>query len=218
MASEASVAGVVLAAGASRRMGQDKRRLLLPGGDPMLLATLRQALASGVSRWWVTLRSGEASLWQCLQDRLIGAHDGQREIRVLHPIFVRDPSEGMAASIRAAAERAQAHADVAALIVLLGDQPGVSAQVISRCAQLWLQQRPAVVRTRYADGPGHPVVLARTVWPCLLALQGDVGARAIFETYREQTTWLDVAGPAPPDIDTPEAYRSLWQGTPPGLG
>ena len=57
--------------------------------------------------------------------------------------------------------------------------------------------------------PGHPVVLARRLWPAACALRGDVGALQLFAEHPEWLVGIPVAGEPPPDIDLPEDYQRL---------
>ncbi len=62
-----------------------------------------------------------------------------------------------------------------------------------------------IARARYEDGFGHPVVLQRDMWPEAMALRGDHGARTLVTGGRVVEVTID--GPAPPDLDTPDAHR-----------
>ncbi len=61
---------------------------------------------------------------------------------------------------------------------------------------------PPLVRLRFRDGPG-PALIARTAWPELQALTGDIGARAILDADPERIRWVDVDEDRPPDVDAP---------------
>jgi len=116
---------------------------------------------------------------------------------------------GQSTSLRAGLRAANARAAAAA--VLLGDQPGVTAALIDTVAAGFLQAGAAVVRPVHcpADGrriPGHPVFLARAVWPHVEVLRGDQGARTLLAAHPEWLIELPFAGEAPRDIDTRDDY------------
>jgi nicotine blue oxidoreductase len=99
---------------------------------------------------------------------------------------------------------------VAAAIVLLGDQPLIDGMAIEVLLKAWRQEgaRPAVA-TAYPDKPWRPpVVLARTLWPELIALEGDEGARQLFGRHPELLDTVR-AGGRPDDVDTPEDYAKI---------
>ena len=85
-------------------------------------------------------------------------------------------------------------------VVLVGDQPGIAPAAIRDVVAAWRRTRlPA--RARYADGPGHPVVLPAGLWPAL-PTTGDVGARGILAG--REVSEVVITGPSPRDIDTPD--------------
>lgn len=87
-----------------------------------------------------------------------------------------------------------------ACVVLVGDQPGIAPAAIRDVVAAWRRTRlPA--RARYADGPGHPVVLPAGLWP-VLPTTGDVGARGILAG--REVSEVVITGPSPRDIDTPD--------------
>jgi molybdenum cofactor cytidylyltransferase len=198
------VLGAILCAGFSRRMGRPKLLLPLKDGRPLVAHTIAQAAAArSVQAWCVTVNPGIPGVAEVV-DRAERLWLPGR-LRVLH---VPEAGEGMAASLRAAAgEAKRVKAD--ALLVLLGDQPGVSPTVIDYVVRRFHETQAFVVRTRYADGPGHPVLLASALYPELLQLHGDEGARSVVRRYTERTAWVEGPGPCPPDIDTMEDYTRL---------
>jgi CTP:molybdopterin cytidylyltransferase MocA len=68
-----------------------------------------------------------------------------------------------------------------------------------------------IVRPAYIQGgrsvPGHPVILARSIWPDVDELRSDQGARALWAVHPEWLREVPVAGAPPPDVDTEAAYR-----------
>lgn len=189
-------AGVVLAAGSSRRMGRPKQ-LLEVGGRPMLEVIVTHACASRLDEVLVVLGAGADQI----RDRV---NFGRTRI-VVNP----DHASGMASSLLTGI--AALDDEVERAVVILGDQPDISSRLLD--ALLDLQVRSALPAAALSfDGLLHPpVVLARALWPDLQTLEGDVGCRALIRARPELVATLPGAGghKHPADVDTPEDYERL---------
>ena len=117
------------------------------------------------------------------------------------------PEAGQGSSVSAGV-RALAEGTTAVLIAL-GDQPGVPAEVIPALLEALKRPGTCIAAPRYADGLGNPVLFAASVFPELLALAGDRGARAVVLRDPSRLAQVDIGSPMPRDIDTPEDYESL---------
>lgn len=188
----ARVTGVVLAAGSSRRLGQPKQ--LLPYRDSTLLGeTLRMARGCGFDQLIVTLG---------------GAADQVREtvpLDGLATVEVEDPGSGCSGSLRVAVGQVEADSD--GVVLLLGDQPGVTAAAVHRLIQAGPGHQIAVCR--YDDGIGHPFWLDRSMFAEIALLHGDKGVWKLIEGGRFDVAEVDVDGPVPPDVDTWDDYERL---------
>jgi molybdenum cofactor cytidylyltransferase len=199
------IAGIVLAAGAARRMGRPKQVLPL-GGGTLLGVTLARAMAA-LPRVVVVL--GAAAEMIQAQVNLHGAE----------VVFAPDHAEGQAAALRAGLRVVTGWPPCDAALVLLGDQPTVRVEAIQRIADCYATTRPqpATIVPRYGDRRGHPVLFARAAWPRLLReLHGDAGARALL-ARGEPAPLLELALPAewwPDDIDTWADYTRLRDAEP----
>ncbi len=194
------LSGIVLAAGAARRMGRPK--LLLPLEGRCLLQHVIDAAADS-----------------CLDELVIvlGAHaDAVRAALVLpadrtvRVTLNADFAEGQSTSLRAGLAALDPRAEAAA--ILLGDQPGVDRAVIDAVAAAFVASGAAAARPVYETAagervPGHPVFLHRRLWPAFDALRGDAGARTVLAEHPEWVLEVPVAGAPPVDIDTPEDYE-----------
>lgn len=190
--------GVLLAAGASSRMGRPKQ-LLEWRGRPMVRHAAEQALASRLSGL-VVVTGAEAS---AARAALVGL-DGPVQT-VENP----DYAAGQAGSLRAGL--AALPGSTAAALVLLVDQPLVTAALIDRLLDAYEANRSclAVVPT-YQGRRGNPVLLAAPLFAELATLAGDVGARAVLDRHAPRICWLTVDDPAVvTDVDTPEAYNAI---------
>jgi molybdenum cofactor cytidylyltransferase len=198
------LSGIILAAGASTRMGRLKQ--LLPLGDRCLLQHVVDAAAAS-----------------CLDEIVVVLGYRAEEIReTLHLparraariVVAADYAQGQSASLRAGLRAAGPEACAAA--ILLGDQPQVTAQLIDRMAREYLNSNSAIVRPVYIerDGgrvPGHPVLLARRIWPEVEKLEGDQGARTLIAAHPECVHEIPIEGVPPVDIDTGEDHQRAAQ-------
>ena len=187
------IAGIILAAGASARMGRPK--LLLPWqGEPLIRHTARTAL--------------EAGLFPVIV--VTGAYGAEVEAALtgLEVQIAANPEweTGQGSSVRAGV--AALPSETGAAIFLLGDQPQIPASLLQALAEAHAQSQAPVIAPLIDGQRGNPVLFDRAVFPDLLLLRGDAGARQVFSRYPPQyLPWND---PAPLwDIDTPADYQRL---------
>lgn len=193
----------MLAAGASERMGTPKQ--LLPFGDSILLQHVVDA-ASGAGLDGVVLVVGHRA------EDILSALNLPEGIRVVRN---EDFRSGLASSLRAGLGSMRRATQAA--VILLGDQPTVQVASIRAVAEEFRRSPSMVVRARYENGEGHPVVLARSVWRIISASEGDEGGRRVLR--RQQVAHVDLEGAAPRDIDTWEDYQAVAGNLmEPGLG
>jgi molybdenum cofactor cytidylyltransferase len=184
------VTGLVLAAGASVRLGEAKQ--LLPyRGRTLLDATLDVARSCGFDQLLVTLGGSSAAI------------RAQVDLSGVEVIENREFSSGCGSSISAAVEAVSPRAD--GLVLLLGDQPGIRAADVRRVAAVG---GPLAV-CRYADGLGHPFWFRREVFPSLATLHGDKAVWKLLHSGRFAVTEVPADGPVPIDVDTREDYERL---------
>ena len=184
-------AGVVLAAGASTRMGSPKQ-LLEFGGRPMLERIVVEASASRLDDVLVVLGADA--------QRIRGAVEWGRARVIVNENYVDGMSTSLQAGIGALGD------DVDRAVVILGDQPDVDASLINLL--LDAQQSSGLPATALDfDGLLHPpVVLARELWSKIDELRGDVGLGQLLRRQTDRVVRIPASQPSghPIDIDTPE--------------
>jgi molybdenum cofactor cytidylyltransferase len=186
------VCGLVLAAGGSRRLGQPKQ--LLPFGDGTLLGhTLGTARACRFDQLLCVLGGGAEPVRETVD--LAGV-----EV-VVNEAF----GTGCSSSIAAALGAVDARAGV--LVLLLGDQPGVTPAIVA--ALLAGRGDAPLAACRYDDGRGHPLAFARSVFGDLATLHGDKGVWKLLDARADEVADVPVAGPIPRDVDTWEDYAAV---------
>lgn len=194
------MAGVLLAAGAASRMGRPKQ-LLDWGGRPLVRAAAEQALASGLAPLLAVVGAAAEEVMAALAGLPVT------------PLPCPDYAAGQSASLRAGV--AALGPETAAAVVLLADQPFVTAQIIARLVAEWRTSGAPIVAPLYRGVRGNPVLFGRAVFPELLALSGDTGARAVIAADLQRVRLVPFDDDRPLlDIDTPEEYDRLRQHLP----
>jgi molybdenum cofactor cytidylyltransferase len=189
------IAGVLLAAGRSQRMGQPK--LLLPWrGEPLVRFVARQALQTRLNELIVVV--GHRA------EHIIATLDGVDVRIVRNADFVDGQSTSLSAGIAAVSPAASA------ALVLLADQPLLQPATIDALIDRYLQARAPIVAPRIEGQRGNPVLFDRTLFPALQTISGDQGARSVIKAHEHAICWLDTTdGGILLDIDTPEMYGQL---------
>jgi molybdenum cofactor cytidylyltransferase len=192
------VAALVLAAGASQRLGTPKQ-LLDYRGATLLDATLATARAAGFEQVVVAL-GGAADQ---VQERL--------DLSDLDVVVNPDFGDGCATSIRSGLDHV--HPAMHGLVVLLGDQPGVSVEAIVSLVER--SRGHAVGVCSYDDGLGHPLWFDRSMWETLRGLHGDKAVWKLVDAGEDgaDVVQVPVPGAVPRDVDTWDDYQALLGAT-----
>jgi molybdenum cofactor cytidylyltransferase len=189
------VSGLILAAGASRRFGGAKQ--LLPYRDTTMLGwAVRQAAAARNLDEVVVVLGGASS-------EILAAVDLNPARVVLAPDF----ASGCASSYRAGI--AALDPATSAVVVLLCDQPGVSADTIDRVVDSWRRDPAELVVTSYRERIGHPMIFDRSCFPELSRLTGDKAAWKIVDVRGDEVRRVEIDLPYPMDVNTPHDYERL---------
>lgn len=189
------IVAIVLAAGQSTRMGRPKQTLLLHG-KPMLEDVLDALRQTKVDRIVVVLGANEKEVKEQVKF--------QREEVVFNPRY----AEGMSRSLKAGLAAAGEEADAA--IVVLGDQPLLSPATVNKMVDAYLDSRAPVVVPVYHGIRGNPVLFGKTLFPRIMTIHGDSGAKAILEENKDSMLEVEVEDEGiVVDIDTPADYEEV---------
>ncbi len=184
------VAGLMLAAGFSRRFGGDKRYAELPDGQRLLNASVAAAQTQ-LQELWLVLRE----------------HDDAAALGVpssANLVFSKQAANGMGHSLAdgVAALAAQSKAD--AVAILLGDMPWIQPATLAQL--IAMAGTECIVVPTYKGEPGHPVIFGRRFWHELMALSGDSGAKVVLQAHAQAVLRVEVSDAGIlRDVDTPAA-------------
>jgi molybdenum cofactor cytidylyltransferase len=185
------VAAVVLAAGEASRMGASK--LTLRFGESTVIGTTISAV----------LRAGVDSIVV-----VVGHHAEEVAAAMPDDVMIvenEDPTRGNASSLATALV---AVPGAGAVLVVLGDMPGVDPDVMDQLVAGWRGGACVAALVRYTDGPGHPLLIDASLFGIVMSLTGE---RSLWELVggldRDVVLEVAVAGPKPVDINSVADYR-----------
>jgi molybdenum cofactor cytidylyltransferase len=190
------VGAVVLAAGSSSRMGSPKQTLQFRGNSLLRRAAMA-ALCAG-----------------CFPVIVVTGAHSELSRRELDGLAVREVlnthwETGMASSIRAGVEGlVSANPDAAAAVLLLCDQPHVTADVIYGLVAAHRATGSAVVASTYGGSFGVPALFSRALFAELARLEGVAGAKQVIKRYASEAHLLPLHG-GEVDVDTPDDFSRL---------
>jgi molybdenum cofactor cytidylyltransferase len=193
-------AAVVLAAGSSSRMGENKLLLSLDG-QPLVARAVRAAAAAGLAPIVVVL-GHEA-------ERVRAALAGLACRAVINPDHARGKGTSLQFGI---AEVAQA-TDAAALVVMLADMPYVTAAMLAAVAGAASRDpggaRAPMVISRYGEVNAPPILYDRALFAELGALSAQACGKEMVRRHRHEAVFLDWPEAALADVDRPEDYQRV---------
>ncbi|WP_413168046.1 NTP transferase domain-containing protein [Capilliphycus salinus ALCB114379] len=182
---------LILAAGASRRLGQPKQ-LLSYRGKSLIRHVAEVAIASGGEPVGVVLGAYSETIKPHLANLSIHIADNERW------------STGMASSIRCGlGEILTISPELDAIVLMVCDQPFVSSDLIRQLISGYQTSNSAIVASEYAGILGVPALFDRTFFPELFQLRADVGAKSIIRRHRSRSLGIPFAEGAI-DLDIPQ--------------
>ena len=191
------ITAILLAAGRSRRMGTQK--LLLPLGDkPMIARIAEEVLASPVDDVVAVVRRGDPQV----ADAIAG-----RAVRV---IANPDDDGDMLSSVRCGLRALPAGCD--AVLVVLGDQPGISRETVADLVRVFRRADRGIVVPTFEGRRGHPILFSTRYCREVLLRHDDRGLRGLLEAHSGDVLEVESMRPeVVEDMDTPADYRRISQ-------
>ncbi len=183
----AAVSAILLAAGASRRFGGQK--LLAPFGEsPLVRRAAERVLEADVVEVVVVLGHAAAAVRRALEPLPVRFTVNRRH------------ASGLASSLRCGIRAVRD--DAAAALVALADQPTIDPAVIERLIEVYRTGAAAIIAPSYRGFRGNPVLFDRSIFPELLNLSGDEGARRLVAEEPSRVRLIPIDAPPPQDVDT----------------
>jgi molybdenum cofactor cytidylyltransferase len=189
------ISGLVLGAGASQRFGPPKQ--LLPYRGTTMLGWVVDQARRAASLDEVVVVLGRAA------DQLRDQVDFGTARVVENPVF----GEGCSSSYRAGI--GALNPESAAIMIILGDLPGVTPEIINCLADEWREQQAPIALCSYQGRKGHPMIFAHSIFPQLIDLHGDKAAWKLVDANAALVQEVQFDVPYPDDINTPEDFERL---------
>jgi molybdenum cofactor cytidylyltransferase len=188
------ISAIILAAGGSTRMGNAKQLLPL-GGSTVLARTIQNVRAAAVDELVLVLGADATAIQPHLPKNLKV---------VVNPAYY----QGMATSLRAGLNALGEHTGAA--LIVLGDQPFTRPSTLDQIIAEYRRTRAQIIIPTWHGQRGNPVLLDRSLFQEVMALEGDKGCRAIFPNHLEGIVKLEVEDEGILlDLDTPDDYARL---------
>ena len=186
-----TTAGIVLAAGASTRMGQPK--LIMPYGVSTVIGSVVSTMASSAVDDFVVVTGFHAEAVESVLPA---------ETRVAHN---ERAASGNASSLVTGLTMV---GDVDGVVLAVGDMPGVTAASIDQLIILWRTSAYAFCLIEYTDGRGHPLLIDSSLFDDIGQLSGEGALWSFAESLKPSAVGvLRLGGPKPSDINSLEDYR-----------
>ena len=194
------IPAILLAAGASRRLGHPKQ-LVHVDGETLLARTMRMAHEAGAEPVFVVLGGNQASIEAVV--------DFSQAIRVSNANW----EQGIATSICAGVEAVQVFCPEAdAVLILVCDQPFLTAAHLRSLIEICGRAGSvSIVASGYKGVAGIPAIFPKAYFAELRALTGDTGAKVILRSHEHELAWVDLEG-GDFDIDSPADLATLTAG------
>ena len=189
------IAGVILAAGGSKRLGRPKQALKWQG-RPFIMQIALQALAAGLTPLKAVVGSDQALVRDAIGDLPVEL--------VENPHWEEGQSTSMKVGLRALPPKCDG------VVFLLGDQPQVSTVLIRKLVERRITTRAPIIAPRVGNRRGNPVLFGSEIFQALFEVMGDEGGRGIFDQFEiEYVRWMDKRLLL--DVDTEEDIRKMNQ-------
>lgn len=191
-----NIAIIILAAGASKRMGRPKQ-LLSWDNNTLLNYTIKQCLNSKVAHVFVVLGSNYDLILKSLPK-------SSNNLTILNNTLWE---EGMNTSIRLGIQKVLDEKFEAALITLT-DLPYIRTEHYNKLIEAYQQSKQQIAVTEYKDTKGAPTIFNKQYYKELLELENDMGAKTVINKHKNSVVNFNTNIPYL-DVDTPENYQKL---------
>ncbi|HEX6899037.1 MAG TPA: nucleotidyltransferase family protein [Thermoanaerobaculia bacterium] len=188
------IAGILLAAGTSSRMGRNKMLFEL-NGESVLRGAVRRALAGGLSPLIVVLGHESDKAWKEIEDLPCEW--------ALNPLFQQGINSSLKSGVMAVRSQARA------AMVLLADMPFVTSEMIAAMIDRYRKTEAPLVISDYEGVNAPPMLYDRSLFNELLMMTGEGCGRQVVKRHREEAEVLSWPASALADIDVPEDYERL---------
>jgi molybdenum cofactor cytidylyltransferase len=196
---EPLIAGIILASGLSSRFDGRNKLLAQLGGLPIIRLVTSAYLEGGLRPVHVVL-GHEA-------DQVEVAISGLDVVLIDNPHFAEGQSRSLVRGV------ASLPMEVTAAVIGVGDQPLLTAAVVSQLVETHRRSGAVLVAPRYAGRRGNPVLFDRSLFSELMTVEGDVGGRPVLLGHSDSIEWVNVDDAlVGADVDRPDDYESLING------
>jgi len=187
---------IILAAGASRRLGYPKQLLEIED-ENLLNRMIRMARDSNFE----------------VVSVVVGAHIEliipQIDTTGIHLFLNPDWESGMSSTLACGLKYTlRAHPGLQSVLILLVDQPHVTTELINSFLKKYQEEAPPIVAARYDDTFGVPALFDQKLFPKLLDLKGSSGARQLIRSHKKKLIAVDFPE-GKMDVDTPEDWEKI---------
>ncbi len=188
------IAGIVLAAGASTRMGRNKLLFEL-GGDALVCRAVRAVSGADLDPAIVVLGHEAERARQALGDLAC--------VPVLNPEYARGINTSLRAGIRAVPPDAQG------AVVVLADMPFITPSMLAALVARYRATAAPLVVSRYGEVTAPPILYARAVFAELMTAEGERCGKHVVKRHRDEAACVDWPVEALADLDRPEDYERV---------
>jgi len=211
MSTSGSFAAIILAAGSSSRMGAGRHKLLLPLGNRPVLAHVVTATLASRARPIVIVLGHQA---EQVRRHIATFTVSPAVISVENPHYLQGMSTSLRAGLQTLIQNENTHGQIFhsldGVIILLGDQPLMTPHIIDALITRKQTTGKRIIAPLYNGKRGNPVLFDVSLFPELLEISGDEGARSVIERHKQEVATIELSDAmASYDVDTWEAYQAV---------
>jgi molybdenum cofactor cytidylyltransferase len=202
-----SFAAIILAAGSSSRMGAGRHKLLLPLGNRPVLAHVITATLASQARPIVLVLGHQA---EQVRTHVATFAVSPAVISIENPHYLQGMSTSLRAGLQTLIQSEKICHSLAGVIILLGDQPLMTAHSIDALITCKQTTDKRIIAPLYNGKRGNPVLFDASLFPELMEISGDEGARSVIERHKQEVATLELSDTVTNyDVDTWEAYQAV---------